>query len=94
MSDVAKVQTAPTCDICVHVFGSIDPATAKYDLRTITGQWAFVCEEHRGTHAMSQQLGTGKGQRLLLEKCGHAPHNQAQCNERSCDNWFGRRSKS
>ena len=57
------VDQLPTCDF----FGR--GATASYDFNTRIrdngGPWANACEQHFA--ARDGQLGTGKGQRLLLE---------------------------
>ena len=64
MSDdltTAKVARIPACDICP------DDTPAVYDSKTIhRGVWAFVCEAHFQSDT-NRELGTGKGQRLILD---------------------------
>lgn len=65
MSDdltTARVARIPNCDLC----RSNTPAV--YDAKTIHGggQWAFVCEAHFVLDTPAE-LGTGKGQRLILD---------------------------
>ena len=64
-----EVAVLPNCDICTHVEQRPESEVKKaaYDLRTNNGSWGYVCEEHRKTHAMHPDLGTGKGQRLILK---------------------------
>lgn len=63
-----EVAVIPDCDICKHYVRrpAAEVNKAAYDLRTKNGQWGYVCEEHRKDHAMHADLGTGKGQRLIL----------------------------
>ena len=65
MSDIAYVSSPRYCDIHKYDLGQPDVA-ATHDVRTFTGQWANVCDEHRVSHAASQRLGTGLGQRLIV----------------------------
>lgn len=64
---IAYVAQLPLCDICKYVGNDSEkdsPRTALYDVKTKNGPWAFVCEEHRTSHAVSAQLGLGWGQKL------------------------------
>lgn len=63
MSDTVKVSQLPTCDVC-KLDGADTPAA--YDGRTVMGPWAYMCEAHWQSHGVGQ-LGTGSGQRLVLE---------------------------
>ena len=54
--DKAYVASLPVCDFC--------PATAKYDGKTASGPWAYLCAAHFKTQGVG--LGTGKGQRLVV----------------------------
>lgn len=53
------VAALPRCDFCAD--------DAHYDVRTIFGPWANVCETHRTAYAAEPtRLGTGIGQRLVI----------------------------
>lgn len=59
MSSQVTVSYLPTCNFCTNLSG--------YDARTVFGPWANLCEEHFLT--MSEgRLGTGYGQKLILEE--------------------------
>lgn len=58
MSIETKIQDAVDCDFC----GS----AAVYDARTKMGPWAYQCESCFLIHGPGQ-LGTGFGQRLVLD---------------------------
>jgi hypothetical protein len=62
----AFVTALPDCDICHYVLGVVH-VPAAYDVKTIDGRWGYVCEDHFKTHAMYPELGTGKGQRLVMK---------------------------
>ena len=70
------VPELPDCDICKLKQASLPCwkiAKARYDGVTKDGPWAWMCEEHWKTHSY-QKLGTGMGQRLIVERrciCGH-----------------------
>lgn len=66
MSDTVKVSKLANCDICVHVDHVTPPKVAVYDGATKMGAWAYMCEEH--FEYVGIGLGTGKGQRLILEE--------------------------
>ena len=53
-----KVSEEKMCDICGE--------PALYDGRTKTGAWAYMCHKCMSLHGVG--LGTGKGQRLIVEK--------------------------
>lgn len=65
MSTKVKVLTFPPCDICKYEEGSTTPEEAHYDGATIRGPWAYMCDRHFETYGLG--LGTGVGQRLVLE---------------------------
>lgn len=65
MSDTAYVSKLPECDIH-HYDHNVLGVPATHDVRTKTGQWANVCDECRPIVALSMELGTGKGQRLVV----------------------------
>jgi hypothetical protein len=57
MSTEVKVARIPKCDFCSN--------PAVYDGKTIMGPWANMCGSHFSAHGVG--LGTGRGQRLILE---------------------------
>ena len=58
------VLSLPDCDL--HKYALNQPGIpAKYDARTNTGQWGYVCEQHFQSDT-SGQLGTGYGQELIV----------------------------
>ena len=57
----AKVTSKPDCDVCGMV-GVV--RQAQYDAKTKMG-WGYLCEDH--FRYLGAVLGTGKGQRLILE---------------------------
>ncbi len=66
MGTQAKVAKRPNCDLCAAQ-GKSTPA--RYDAKTLTGPWAYMCEAHFQTHGLGQ-LGTGWGQELVVEGGG------------------------
>ena len=60
--DRATISAYPLCDLCP----SHQPKEARYDGRTVSGYWAFMCTAHFASHGVG--LGMGKGQRLTLSK--------------------------
>lgn len=62
MSSQVVVPELPPCDFCKEV-GRSEPA--RYDGKTTYGAWAYMCGAHYSIHGMG--LGTGVGQRLILE---------------------------
>lgn len=59
----ARVHELPECD-----FGHLgQDQLAEYDFRTKGGSWAYGCEAHWVAQRMYVELGTGKGQRLVIE---------------------------
>jgi hypothetical protein len=60
---VAKVAAMPTCDFC-RMNGADVPA--GFDGKTKMGAWANMCPTHFGLYGIG--LGTGKGQRLVMEE--------------------------
>lgn len=71
----ATVTTLPTCDICSHE-GYRPVRMARYDFRTVDGQWANGCRQHYFERRADTSLGVGKGQRLYLP--GELPANPIQ----------------
>lgn len=68
MGEHVKVPALPDCDICKHpTYGTGAKAPARFDFRTLTGQWANACAPHYLEWRSSPMLGTGRGQLLLLE---------------------------
>jgi len=56
------METIPFCDFCM--FGIRGTGVlAKYDGRTKSGSWAWMCEEHFKEHGVG--LGEGNGQELV-----------------------------
>jgi len=64
----ALVSSLPNCDFCA-VEGTSEPA--EYDGRTIFGHWAYMCQLHFDQYGVG--LGTGRGQKLVLEPPVTAP---------------------
>lgn len=64
MSTEVKVIRIPDCDICTYDKNKPGIA-AVVDGRTKLGPWANMCEADFETYGVG--LGTGKGQRLVLE---------------------------
>jgi len=63
MGTTAVVAALPHCVFCP--VGNRKPA--EYDFRTLNGQWGYGCHEHYLQHRLHDDLGTGKGQKLVLE---------------------------
>lgn len=57
----AKVNTMPTCDF--H-----DGCQAEYDFKTLMGPWANGCHAAWVENRRYSELGTGKGQMLVLNR--------------------------
>lgn len=55
----ARVARIPKCNFC--------GAEAQYDFKTVNGQWAYGCEEDYQAYRLYQILGTGMGQKLVVE---------------------------
>lgn len=60
-----KMASLPLCDFC-QIEGKREEA--QYDFRTQFSSWAYGCQRHYEQHRMHPELGTGKGQRLVLAK--------------------------
>jgi len=54
----------PPCDIC-EIEGAA-PQLARYDGRTRSGRWAYMCEHHFRSYGIG--LGLGRGQKLVVER--------------------------
>jgi hypothetical protein len=64
MSDTeARVSVLPDCNF--DAFGECPKA--EYDFRTMGGSWAFGCKNHYEQYRMYNELGMGKGQRLISD---------------------------
>lgn len=63
----AKVNTMPDCD-----FAEYDDDECKgedrFDFKTQMGPWANGCNLHYERYRLYMDLGTGKGQRLVLNR--------------------------
>ena len=55
----AAVSKRPKCDTC--------DAAAMYDYRTAYGFWAYGCADCYRTLRLHDELGTGKGQFLVVK---------------------------
>ena len=69
MSESVIVEIYPKCDFCPF-HGGIN---ARYDGKTYMGSWASMCERHFEQYGIG--LGTGRGQRYILEDEGGANDN-------------------
>jgi hypothetical protein len=65
MGDTTTVSKLPACDFCAHEGRGLIAAT--YDFRTSMGPWANACEQHWRQYRATTRLGTGNGQRLVVE---------------------------
>lgn len=65
MSDTATVTNLPLCDLCKM---TATEQLAYADARIGSGGWGYVCKQHFDYHRC--ELGTGKGQRLVLKEDG------------------------
>lgn len=67
MSTEVLVAKLPACDICKYDSPppGLPAQVAAYDGKTRTGPWANMCEFHFQQYGIG--LGTGKGQRLILD---------------------------
>ena len=59
MSKQVKVTRLPDCAFCGN--------KAAYDARTIQSSWAYMCHADWLRWRMYADLGTGKGQELILD---------------------------
>lgn len=50
----------PRCDFC--------SAKAEYDFKTGMGPWAYGCKDHYWENRHFPNLGTGMGQKLVLDR--------------------------
>ena len=55
----AHITTPKRCDFC--------GAEALYDFKTQMGPWANGCQEDYEAYRLYQNLGTGMGQKLILD---------------------------
>jgi hypothetical protein len=63
-SEVA-VARLPWCDFHRNIIGVNIPA--QYDFKTRRGDWAYGCRECFMANRMYEELGLGKGQRLVIK---------------------------
>jgi hypothetical protein len=66
---VAYMNELPPCDIC-RLFpdegdSAVPPRTAAYDFKTQQGPWANACQTHYEKFRLYDDLGLGKGQKLV-----------------------------
>jgi len=54
----------PPCDLCK--LEGVRPRIARYDGKTRSGQWAYMCEDHFRWYGIG--LGEGRGQKLVVER--------------------------
>jgi hypothetical protein len=64
MATEVKVASIPDCDVCKAE--GRKPKPAAYDGKTVYGPWAYMCEDDWQKVGVGK-LGTGFGQRLILE---------------------------
>jgi len=62
MSTQTVVPEIPNCDVC-------GTAKAYADAKLPGGPWGYLCKTHFNLHGC--ELGTGKGQELILDADGH-----------------------
>jgi hypothetical protein len=62
----AVVAVLPDCDICKYDLHKLG-VPAAYDGKTNRGPWAYMCEKHFKSDGLGR-LGTGIGQKLVLDK--------------------------
>lgn len=55
---MVPIEKERKCDFCYSI--------AKYDGKTKTGPWAFMCNQHFKQYGLG--LGLGKGQQLILKE--------------------------
>lgn len=55
----ATITRPKKCDFC--------PKQAEYDFKTQMGPWANGCLEHYETYRLYLNLGTGMGQKLVVQ---------------------------
>ena len=66
MANEVRVATFPDCDFCQQEVAPGEWVNkARYDGKTRFGPWANMCERHFRAHGVG--LGTGKGQKLVLQ---------------------------
>jgi len=61
---VALMSKIPDCDYC-H---GTNPYPAEYDGATLDGPWAFMCQSHYDLKTKYNELGWGKGQKIVYTK--------------------------
>lgn len=64
MTTEVKMTTLPDCDFCKVSRRRVEKA--EYDFKTNRGPWAYGCEVHYQLNRLYADLGTGKGQKLVL----------------------------
>lgn len=55
-----KLKQLPKCSFCDD--------KAQYDFLTTSRQWAYGCSAHYGLFRQFEDLGYGKGQKLILDE--------------------------
>lgn len=66
MATETKVVKLPDCDFADNGFGECI-GEERYDFRTRGGMWAFGCRGHWEALRATPHLGTGYGQKLVVE---------------------------
>jgi len=66
MSDRVTITKPKYCDFCKHPSSGTLQVVAEYDFKTKQGPWANGCYMHWVQYRAYPDLGTGKGQRLIL----------------------------
>lgn len=62
----ARVHTMPPCNFAETDEWECDNLPDRFDFMTQQGPWAFGCKRHYEVYRLYRDLGTGKGQRLVL----------------------------
>lgn len=73
MGDTAYIYAPEKCDFCKASGKEVE---AKYDGKTTSGPWAYMCDDHFEQKGVG--LGTGRGQRLIV---GERPQTGASSDE-------------
>lgn len=71
MATETTVSELPRCDFApTSAWPNYGPCEgpARYDFKTKGGPWANGCERHYRAYRAFRELGTGKGQRLVVAK--------------------------
>jgi len=66
----AKVHTMPKCDF-IDIDDTPCDGEEMFDFKTRYGPWANGCTHHYTAHRRYDELGLGKGQKLILSNSGN-----------------------